>query len=135
MLYLDSSAIVKLVSREPETDALVRVIEDDPATISSALSVVEVVRAVRRVRGDVRRADAVLGGIALVPIDAGIIRSAAELSPSTLRSLDAIHLATALSLTGDVSRLVTYDTRLAAAARSMKVPVSSPDADGAASPR
>jgi len=131
MLYLDSSAIVKLVSREPETDGLVQLIDDDPATISSALSFVEVVRAVRRVRGDVQRAEAVLGGIALVPIDAGIIRSASELKPPTLRSLDAIHLATALSLTGDLSRLVTYDTRLADAARSMEVVVASPGADGA----
>ena len=131
MLYLDSSAIVKLVSREPETDGLVQLIEDDPATISSELSFVEVVRAVRRARGDVRRAEAVIGGIALVPIDAGIIRSAAELAPATLRSLDAIHLATVLSLSGDVSRLVTYDNRLAEAARSMKVDVSSPGADEA----
>jgi predicted nucleic acid-binding protein len=130
MLYLDSSAIVKLVSREPETDGLVQLIGEDPATISSELSVVEVLRAVRRVRGDRRRAEAVLGGVALVPIDAGIIRSAADLSPAALRSLDAIHLATVLSLVGDVSRLVTYDTRLAAAARSMKVSVSSPGADG-----
>lgn len=130
MLYLDSSAIVKLVSREPETDDLVQLIGEDSVTISSELSVVEVLRAVRRVRGDGRRAEAVLGGVALVPIDAGIIRSAAELSPAALRSLDAIHLATVLSLVGDVSRLVTYDTRLAAAARSMKVSVSSPGADG-----
>jgi uncharacterized protein len=131
MLYLDSSAIVKLVSREPETDRLVQLIVDDPATISSELSFVEVVRAVRRVRGDVLRAEAVIGGIALVPVDAGIVRSAAELAPATLRSLDAIHVATVLSLSGDVSRLVTYDKRLAEAARSMKVDVSSPGADGA----
>lgn len=131
MLYLDASAIVKLVSREPETDELVQLIGDDPATISSELSFVEVVRAVRRVRGDVRRAEAVVGGVALVPVDGGIIRSAAELLPLTLRSLDAIHLATVLSLSGDVSVLVTYDTRLAQAARSMKVDVSSPGADGA----
>ena len=130
MLYLDSSAIVKLVSREPETDDLVQLIGEDSVTISSELSVVEVLRAVRRVRGDGRRAEAVLGGVALVPVDAGIIRSAAELSPAALRSLDAIHLATVLSLVGDVSRLVTYDTRLAAAARSMKVSVSSPGAEG-----
>ncbi len=129
MLYLDSSAIVKLVSREPETDGLVELIGEDPATISSELSVVEVLRAVRRVRGDVRRAEAVLGGIALVPIDAGIIRTAGELRPVALRSLDAIHLATALSLTDDISRLVTYDSRLAVAARSMKVSVASPGAD------
>jgi uncharacterized protein len=96
MLYLDSSAIVKLVSREPESGVLVRVIRDDPSLISSALSFVGVVRAVRRVRGDVRRAETVLAGIALVPIDDGIIRSAAALPSSALRSLDAIHLATVI---------------------------------------
>lgn len=129
MLYLDSSAIVKLVSREPETDGLVLAIQRDPSLISSALSVVEVVRAVRRVRGNLRRAEAVLGGIALVPIDDGIIRSAAELSSSSLRTLDAIHLATAMSLRGDISHLVTYDTRLGEAARAMNVATSSPGVD------
>ncbi|HSL12315.1 MAG TPA: type II toxin-antitoxin system VapC family toxin [Actinomycetota bacterium] len=129
MLYLDASAIVKLVTREPETDRLVQVIGDDPATISSEVSFVEVVRAVRRVGRDAGRAETVIGAIALVPIDAGIIRSAAELGPTTLRSLDAIHLATVLSLSGDVSRLVTYDDSLADAARSMEVDVSSPGAD------
>jgi predicted nucleic acid-binding protein len=131
MLYLDSSAIVKLVSREPESDALVRAVRVDASLISSALSYVEVVRAVRRVRGHVRRAETVLGGIALVPIDDGIVRSAADLPSSSLRTLDAIHLATALSLRSDVTRLVTYDTRLAEAARAMKVDVASPGADEA----
>jgi predicted nucleic acid-binding protein len=128
MLYLDSSAIVKLVAREPETDLLVHVIEQDPSLISSVLSRVEVVRAVRRARGDVRRAEGVLGGLALVPIDDGIIRSAADLRSPSLRTLDAIHLATCMSLSGDVSQLVTYDTRLGEAALSMKIEVSSPGA-------
>jgi uncharacterized protein with PIN domain len=71
MLYLDSSAIVKLVAREPETPELVEAVRADPAVVSSALAWTEVIRAVRRARGLVARAREVLEGIALVPIDDG----------------------------------------------------------------
>lgn len=126
MLYLDSSAVVKLISREPETADLVRVVRADPSLISSALAWTEVVRAVRRVRGNTARAEGVLSGIALVPIDDGIIRSAAALAPTTLRTLDAIHMATALSLGADVSQLVTYDDRLAGGAAQAGIDVIAP---------
>jgi len=126
VLYLDSSAIVKLVDREPETAALVEVVRADPILISSALAWTEVGRAVRRVGGSTARAEEVLGAIALVPIDDGIIRSAATLSLATLRTLDALHLATALTLAPDVSRLVTYDGRLAEAASSAGLDVVAP---------
>ena len=126
VLYLDSSAIVKLVSREPETPALVDVVRAAPALISSALARAEVVRAVRRVRGNVARAEGVLDAIAVVPIDDGIIRSAAALDPVTLRTLDAIHVATALSLGTDLSQLATYDGRLAEAAVGAGIDVISP---------
>jgi predicted nucleic acid-binding protein len=128
VLYLDSSAIVKLVAREPETDALVQAVRADASLVSSALAWTEVLRAVRRVAGDVGRAEAVLRGLALVPIDDGILRSAAALTPKTIRTLDAIHLATALSLGADVSRLVAYDERLARAAREAGVTVAAPGA-------
>ena len=126
MLYLDSSAIVKLVSREPETVDLVRVVRANPSLISSALAWAEVVRAARRVRGNTARAEGVLNGIALVPVDDGIIRSAGALGPTTLRTLDAIHMATALSLGSDVSQLVTYDDRLAGAAAAAGIDVIAP---------
>jgi uncharacterized protein len=131
VLYLDSSAIVKLVSREPETADLVRAVRADPSLVSSALTWTEVLRAVRRVHGSTARAESVLGGIALIPIDDGILRSAARLAPTTLRTLDAIHLATVLSLGEDVSTLVTYDDRLAEAASEVGVDVMTP---GAAAP-
>jgi uncharacterized protein len=131
VLYLDSSAIVKLVSREPETADLVRAVRADPSLVSSALTWTEVLRAVRRVHGSTARAESVLGGIALIPIDDGILRSAARLAPTTLRTLDAIHLATVLSLGEDVSTLVTYDDRLAEAASEVGVDVTTP---GAAAP-
>ena len=126
MLYLDSSAVVKIVSREPETADMVRLVRADPSLVSSALAWTEVVRVVRRVRGNTARAEGVLSGIALVPIDDGIIRSAATLAPPSLRTLDAIHLATVLSLGADVSHLVTYDDRLAGAAGEAGIDVIAP---------
>ncbi|HLA93527.1 MAG TPA: type II toxin-antitoxin system VapC family toxin [Actinomycetota bacterium] len=126
MLYLDSSAIVKLVAREPETPALVEAVRADPSVVSSALAWTEVVRAVRRARGRVSRAREVLEGVALVPLDDAILRGAGDLSPAGLRTLDAIHLATALSLAEDVTTLVTYDERLAEAAAAAGIAVTAP---------
>ena len=129
MLYLDSSAIVKLVAPEPETDALIAFLGTDPERVSSALASVEVCRAVQRVGGDevlFRRAREVLSRIALIRIDDPVLRAAAELDPHTLRSLDAIHLATALSTVEPVAALVTYDSRLRDASRLNGIAVESP---------
>ena len=126
MLYLDSSAIVKLVRREPESPALVEEVLGDPERASSALAWTEVIRAARRSRTNVDRASAVLEGIGLIPVDDGILRGAAELAPASLRSLDAIHLATAISLGDDLTAVVAYDDRLIAAARRNGLSVRSP---------
>ena len=129
MLYVDSSAIVKLVAPEPETAALVELLRSDPDTISSALARVEVMRAVMRAGASPDRAartSGVLDRIALVPIDAETLGRAAILEPRDLRSLDAIHLATALLLRQDVSGLVTYDARLAGAAAGAGIAVLAP---------
>lgn len=128
MLYLDPSAIVKLVAREPETPDLVEVLRADPVAISSALAWTEVIRAVRRARGRIVRATEVLEGIAFVPVDEGILRAAAGLEPVGLRTLDAIHVATALSLREDISSLVVYDRHLAKAAAAVGIPVVAPGA-------
>ena len=128
MLYLDSSAIVKLVIREPETDDLQRSVRADPSLVSSSLAWVEVVRGVRRAGGRLARAREVLERVALVPVDDGIVREAADLKPAGLRALDAIHLATALSLADDIERLITYDARLAEAAVVAGVLVGAPGA-------
>lgn len=111
MQYLDSSAIVKLVVREPESDALVAGVLGDPEVVSSALAWTEVMRAARRAGIAAAQAEAVLGGIALVPVDHSILRAAANLLPATLRTLDAVHLATAATLLPDISSFVTYDER------------------------
>lgn len=128
MVYLDSSALVKLVVTEPETAALRRYLRAHPERVSSALARVEVCRALRRAgatEATLRRADQVLGRIALVAIDDPLLRAAAALSPSGLRSLDAVHLATALSLDG-LDAVVTYDRRLDAAAAQTGLVVASP---------
>ena len=126
MLYLDSSAIVKLVAREVETPDLVEVVRADPEVVSSTLAWTEVVRAVRRAGGQVSRAMRVLEGIALVPIDDGIVRGAGDLAPVAMRTLDAIHLATALSLGEELTSVITYDERLAEAATIAGMSVETP---------
>jgi len=129
LIYLDSSAIVKLVVMEPESPALFAWLGDRLQRISSAVARVEVTRALRRVgvAAAVRRRSAeVLDRISLVPVDRPVLDVAAELDPAELRSLDAIHLATALSVASDLAGLVTYDTRLAAAAARSRIDVWSP---------
>jgi uncharacterized protein len=107
---------VKLVVLEPGSSALVDVVSSDPDVVSSAVAYTEVMRAVRRAGGPTRRAEQVLRSIALVPIDRAILREAATIAPTSLRSLDALHLASALSLRPDVDALVSYDARLSRAA-------------------
>ncbi|MFL5736866.1 MAG: type II toxin-antitoxin system VapC family toxin [Actinomycetota bacterium] len=126
MLYLHSSAIVKLVAREPESEALARVIANDPEVVSSALAWTEVVRAARRWRSNTSGAEQVVASIPMIPIDDGILRRAAELPPVTLRTLDAIHIATALSIREDLAALVTYDARMAEAATEQDLRTLSP---------
>lgn len=125
--YLDASAFVKLVVREPESEALAGTLEDWPRRVSSSLLVVEAVRATARVGEDAsRRAERLLAGVTLIPADLGLLREAARLAPAVLRSLDAIHLATALSLGSELGAVFAYDERLRAAAGAAALPVESP---------
>lgn len=129
LLYLDSSAILKLIVHEKETPDLIALLSNHPERVSSALARIEVLRAIRRAHGraaELRRAQDVLDRIALIRIDDDIVAAAAELPPQDLRSLDAIHVATALSLKGDLAGLVSYDRRLAAAAAKLRLPILSP---------
>lgn len=129
LLYLDSSAVVKLVTRQPESRALFGLLEPWPDRISSALARVEVLRALLRARAsaaELRRADDVLSRIALVKIDSEVLATAAVLEPRDLRTLDAIHLATAVSVGADLGGLVSYDRRLANAAKALGIEVWAP---------
>ena len=128
MLYLDSSAIVKLVLPELESAALRRELLGRPERISSALARVEMLRALRRANAPqetLKRAEAVLDRIALVPLEELVLHAAAALEPEGLKSLDAIHLATALSVDGVIA-MATYDRRLLAAAAAAGLPAISP---------
>jgi len=126
--YLDASAALKLVMREPETPALSRALTHWRKMASSALLRVEVVRAVRRAGlpgflGEARRQ---LADIYLIGLDNDVLERAAVLDPTSVRSLDAIHLAAALSLGAELGALLTYDERMSAAAQALGLPVSSP---------
>jgi predicted nucleic acid-binding protein len=74
----------------------------------------------------VGNANLLLGGIDLLPVDRAIVEKAASLGPSELRSLDAIHLASALSVKADLTALVAYDSRLCSAATDSGIEVASP---------
>ena len=99
----------------------------DVPKISSELSTVELLRTCRRI-DEHAIADAVLllQGIDLLPVDRSVIEHAAVVGPSQLRSLDAIHLASALSVQSDLVAFVAYDTRLGSAASSLGLEVASP---------
>ena len=126
MLYLDASAIVKLVLPEAETASLVEVVRADPRVISSALARVEVARAAWRARVGSGRVATVIDAIAFIPVDDAILDGAGSLHPRTLRSLDAIHLASALSVRSELHAMVVYNERLARAASVAGLSVSSP---------
>jgi predicted nucleic acid-binding protein len=125
--YLDSSGIVKLAVREPESDALRRYLRRRRPLLSSALARTEVLRSLLP-GGEPALASGrrVLDRIDLARVNDRILNLAATLAPLELRTLDAIHLATATRLGADLSEIVTYDEAMASAARSMGFKVSSP---------
>lgn len=128
LLYCDSSALVKLVAVEPESDALQEALAGWPTRVSSVLTAVEVPRVARRSGAPVAiaRAEDIVSRLDLIDLDPGIRRAAAGLEPPELRSLDAIHLATALSLGDDLDAFLAYDARLADAAKASGLSVLTP---------
>jgi uncharacterized protein len=127
LLYVDSSALVKLVVPEPETKALRDFLRSWPERVSSVVARIEVERVARRIGGGaIRRARTVVSRIALVDLDDEVVETAAALKPPTLRTLDAIHLATALSLRTDLGAVCAYDARLAGAAAFQAIEVLGP---------
>jgi hypothetical protein len=127
VVYLDSSALVKLVVVERESAALRRFLVDEPDRASCALARVEVIRAVR-IHGPatVNRAQRLLQRLNLVEVDDELLEAAAALDPRILRSLDAIHVAAAQLLGEELTAVVTYDRRMAAAAELLELTVAAP---------
>jgi predicted nucleic acid-binding protein len=125
--YLDSSAIVKLVVREPETVALRRYLRRRRPLVSSALARTEVMRALLPAGNEaVARGSQTLTRFELLRINDRVLNAAGTLQPDELRSLDAIHLATAALLGPDLGVIVTYDVRLAEAASDLGHHVATP---------
>jgi predicted nucleic acid-binding protein len=124
--YLDSSALVKLIVVEAETAALRRELLRWPHRVSSLLAAVELTRATQRLAPPaVQSAARVLTGLDLLSIDA-VAPAAMHVGSNLLRSLDAIHLATAASIIAELGALITYDRRMLADAQAMGLPVLSP---------
>ena len=129
MIYLDSAAIVKLVHAEGESAALRAWLGERAETgwVSSVLTEIESFRALARYAPDaVSRLPAVLDQIELIDLDPPIQILAQTVRPATVRSLDAIHLGTALHARGTLTSFVTYDKRLLDAAAAAGLPVDSP---------
>lgn len=136
LLYFDTSAIIKLIRHEAESAALRSWLVDPARTeavpVCSALALVELPRALRRLAPGAPLPDyrATLDRFTLRSIDEEILSEAGAFPAPTLRSLDAIHLATAFSLfaaaADSFEALITYDARLGDAATAMGVPVAAP---------
>ncbi len=125
--YLDSSAMVKLVVAEPESAGLRQHLRRRRPLVSSALARTEVLRALLDEGPEATgRAHALLGCINLLRINDRVLGAAGTLLPAHLRSLDAIHLASALQLGSDLESLISYDHRMLDAARRLGISIASP---------
>jgi predicted nucleic acid-binding protein len=125
-MYVDSSAIVKLAVSEPESSSLRRYLSHKPL-VTSALARTEVARALLPLGPEaVERGEEVLRRVQILRVNDRVLTAAGKLTPPELRSLDAIHLASARELRENLRCLVTYDRRLADAARAIGCSVASP---------
>jgi predicted nucleic acid-binding protein len=129
VIYLDASALMKLVRREAETEALHEWLDlrGEQPVVSSELGRVEVLRAARRVGGPVlAEARAVVGDLDLVPLDRAVQDVACDIGDPTMRAVDALHLASALLLGNALTAFIAYDHRLADGARAAGLAVATP---------
>jgi len=126
--YLDTSAFVKLLVAEPESVALGTRLRRWPDRASAGLLRTETVRALRRSGNDhlVGKARRLFKAVHLIRVDEPLLDRAGDLEPAELRSLDAVHLAAALSIGPELGVFVTYDSRLREAALSQGLDVESP---------
>jgi predicted nucleic acid-binding protein len=128
MIYLDTSAALKLVVAEPETARLELWMAERAGIprVSSRLLRIEMLRAVTRTAPHrMSRANVVLSAIALLSID-DVAPAAEVIGDKMLRSLDAIHLSTAHEIRADLSAFVCYDKRLRDSAHALGLPVETP---------
>jgi uncharacterized protein len=126
--YLDASALVKLAVHEPETPALASDVANRDALFTSVVGAIELQRALARTErpAAVDQAAAVLDAVFLADVTPDLRARAGRLEPTSLRTLDAIHVATAMSLSVPDLDFVTFDDRQAAAARACGLRVRQP---------
>ena len=126
MLYLDTSATAKLLTEEAESNALGDFLRSaETPLVTSRVGIVELRRVGRRIDDGADRADALAASLVVVELDETIERHAISIDPG-LRSMDAIHLATALAAADSIDGFVCYDVRLAAAATALGLAVLAP---------
>jgi len=129
VIYLDSSALVKLALTEPESAALGGYLAEraDQALVSSSLHRAEVLRAIWRAEpGALPRAQRIIRRIAIVSLTHDLLDNAATIPPGALPTTSAIHLASALAIRRDLTAFVSYDKLLLDAAEAAGLPVASP---------
>jgi len=125
--YLDSSAFVKLIKEEDESAALAEALRAWPERASSRLLRVEVMRAAHLAGPEAaERAETLLRDVALLPLSEPVLERAIETRPAAVRTLDAIHMASALALGADLGVLLTYDERMRDAARRASIETLTP---------
>jgi predicted nucleic acid-binding protein len=125
--YLDSSAVVKLVVAEPESDALRTYLRRRRPLVSSALARTEVLRALLPAgAAALSRGRDVLRRLDLIRLNDRVLDAAGVLEPAQVRSFDAVHIATAQLLGEDLGQVVTYDDRMAEAVRLLGLNTASP---------
>jgi uncharacterized protein len=129
VIYLDSSALVKLAVTEPESEALTRYLAERAAQalVSSPLHRAEVLRAVWRAEpGALPRAQRIIRRVSLVSLSHDLLDNAGTVPPGGLPTTGAVHLASALTIKRDLTAFVCYDEQLLAAASAAGLPVASP---------
>ena len=124
--YVDASAIVKLVLDEQDTPSMVRWFIETERAATSVVGVIETRRAISRRPHDSAVLSSIMDMFITLELSDTITAAASRVSPAGLRTLDAIHVATALSIGPDLESFVTYDDRLAEAARAVGLPVVRP---------
>lgn len=126
LAYVDASALAKLVLEEPGTVEMRRWYIESERVVMSRVGIVETRRAVARQAHDPTHLEVILRSVETVEFDAVMARAASAIEPATLKTLDAIHLASAVTMMPELDAFVTYDDRLAAAARAIGLPVVRP---------
>ena len=129
-VYVDTSALVKLIRLEAETAALRDYLGGHPDLVASVVASIELARSVRRAGEGEELLEPVLHGLILVSLTNAIVERAKTLGPPGLRTLDAIHVATALEIGPELEALVTYDNRLAEAAELEGITIARPPQTG-----